>query len=1086
MRRASLRFLALTYHLAEAAVFCLAPLQLRVSAEDVKPTGMAKVYESEIRPLLMRYCHECHGGTDAVEGEVNLAVMRTWDEAAKKPATWRLAAEMLSNGLMPPDDAPQPTAVEREKILAWIMDYLAIAAESRSGDPGHVILRRLSNAEFTYTIRDLTGVDSLDPAREFPADGAAGEGFTNTGSSLAMSPALVTKYFDAAKKVSRHAVLLPDGFRFSPHTTERDWTDEKVGQIREFYSRFSEAGGGSTVDLQGVIFDTNQGGRLPVEKFLAATLIERDALTTGRKTIEAAAAEHGLNAKYLGILWDSLTETEPSQVLDGLRSRWRAAKPADATALADYVLAWQNSLWTFSSVGLIGRQGGPNRWMEPVELLTMRQEVKFKIPESPEGADVVISLVVTDAGDGGGSDYVVWKSPRLVALEKPDIMLRDLARKATENEPSSFDSTGQGIGLDVELFGRDPKGRAIDPPDLCVHAPAVITIRLPAETAGRELVTTCLLHSELGREGSVQVAVVEGTPPVQEGLLRGEPKIGARSEQWSGGMPQVDYSIPILVTEGSAAQRRLHAAFESFRQLFPPALCYTKIVPVDEVISVTLFYREDDHLVRLMLDESQSKELDRLWEELRFISRDALKSVDAFAQLLEFATQDADPKAFEPMRQPINDRAAAFRQLLIDSEPRQIKAVIDFASLAYRRPLSSDETRALDDLYEQLRKKEIAHEDAFRLTLARVLVSPAFLYRIERPVIGSQGPVSDWELASRLSYFLWSSQPDSQLRQAAASGQLHEPGVLEAQARRMLSDAKIRRLAVQFACQWLQLNDFEQLDEKSERHFPTFAGLRGAMAEESIQFFTDLFQQNRSILEILDADYTFLNESLAEHYGIPDVTGTDWRRVDRVKKHARGGVLAQAAVLAKQSGASRTSPILRGNWISEVLLGERLPNPPKGVPPLPDDEAASQELTVRQLVEKHVSDPKCAICHQRIDPYGFSLEAFDAIGRHRTADLAGRPIDTRVTLMDGTKFEGLDGLRDYLLTARKEAFVRQFCRKLLGYALAREVQLSDEPLLTEMQKELAANNYKVHVAVRAIVMSRQFREIRGTSFLFED
>ncbi|HEY3393806.1 MAG TPA: DUF1592 domain-containing protein [Lacipirellulaceae bacterium] len=1064
-----------------AGVLCSLLLQVIVSAEEAKSTGLANVYESEIQPLLGRYCYKCHGGADVIEGDVNLAAVERWGDATRHPPTWRLAAEMLSNRLMPPDDAQQPTEMERERLLAWINDYLAIAAQSHSGDPGRVILRRLSNAEYTYTIRDLTSLDSLDPAREFPADGAAGEGFTNTGSALTMSPALATKYFDAAKEVSRHAVLLPDGFRFSRHTTARDWTDEKLGEIREFYGRYTDTGGGSTVNLQGVIFDTNHGGRLHIEKYLEATLVERDALTSGRKSIEAAAAQHGLNAKYLGILWAALTGTEPSQLLDDLRPQWRAAKPADAAALANHVAAWQKSLWMFSSVGLIGRQKGPQRWMEPVNLLTTKQDIKFKIPESREGGDVTISLVVTDAGDGSKSDYVVWQSPRLVAPEKPDVMLRDVARRAAKNKSGEDKSSGQGGGLDPELFGRDPNGRATHPSDLCVRAPSVLTIRLPAElAAGREFVATCVLDAETGREGSAQVAVVNAVQPLNEGLLRGEPKIGARSEQWSGGSPPVDYSIPVLVTDGSAAQRRLQASFEAFRQLFPPALCYTKIVPVDEVISVTLFYREDDHLRRLMLDESQARELDRLWEELHFISRDALASVDAFEQLLEFATQDADAKAFEPMRQPISDRAAAFRRLLIDSESRQIKALVDFASLAYRRPLTAGEARALNRLYERLRKEEITHEDAFRLTLARVLVSPAFLYRIEKPATGIEpAPVSDWELASRLSYFLWSSQPDAELRQAASEGRLREPEVLEAQARRMLRDAKVRRLATEFACQWLQINNFQQLNEKSERHFPTFAALREAMAEESILFFTDLFQHNRSLLEILDADYTFLNESLAQHYDIPDVTGPEWRRVDGVKKYARGGILAHATVLTKQSGASRTSPILRGNWISEVLLGERLPNPPKGVPPLPDDEAATEELTVRQLVEKHVSDPKCAVCHQRIDPYGFSLEAFDAIGRHRTADLAGRPIDSRAMLIDGTQFDGLDGLRSYLLTARKETFVRQFCRKLLGYALGRAVQLSDEPLLTEMHRELAANNYEVDVAVSAIVQSRQFREIRG-------
>jgi hypothetical protein len=192
--------------------------------------------------------------------------------------------------------------------------------------------------------------------------------------------------------------------------------------------------------------------------------------------------------------------------------------------------------------------------------------------------------------------------------------------------------------------------------------------------------------------------------------------------------------------------------------------------------------------------------------------------------------------------------------------------------------------------------------------------------------------------------------------------------------------------------------------------------------------------------------------------------------------------LGQATTLAKQSGASRTSPILRGNWISEVLLGERLPRPPKGVPQLPEDETATEGLTVRQLVEKHSSDPKCSFCHQRVDPLGFALEAFDAIGGHREKDLGNRRIDTATTTMDGTKMDGLAGLRDYLLTVRREAFVRQFCKKLLGYALGRSIQLSDEPLLAEMQKVLKANDYHLEPLIETMVTSTQFRDIRGTEF----
>jgi hypothetical protein len=380
----------------------------------------------------------------------------------------------------------------------------------------------------------------------------------------------------------------------------------------------------------------------------------------------------------------------------------------------------------------------------------------------------------------------------------------------------------------------------------------------------------------------------------------------------------------------------------------------------------------------------------------------------------------------------------------------------------------------------------LPHDEAIRLMLARVLVAPAFLYRAEKPGPGKdQVPVNDWELASRLSYFLWSSAPDSEVRELAGQGKLRDPDVLVAQTRRMLRDARVRRLATEFGCAWLHIHGFDELGEKSERHFPTFTALRGVMYEESIRFFTDLFQNDHRVTDILDADYTFLNEELARHYEISGVKGPDWRRVQGVKKFARGGILGHATTLAKQSGASRTSPILRGNWVSEVLLGEKLPRPPKDVPQLPEDEA-TESLTVRQLTEKHTTDPRCAGCHARIDAFGFALEKFDAIGRKRDRDLGNRPIDTRAKVLDGAEFDGIEGLRDYLLTKRGDAFLKQFCRKLLGYALARGVQLSDGPLLTEMTAKLKGNDYRVSAAVETIVRSKQFREIRGKEMASEE
>lgn len=1385
----------------------------RLPAAEPDAERLAARYAPEIRPLALKYCQDCHG-QEVMEAELDLSSFASWNDVRKHPQIWQRVGEMLDSGQMPPKDAPQPTADERKALQTWVRSFLTLEAKSRAGDPGRVVLRRLSNAEYSYTLRDLTGVASLDPAREFPVDGAAGEGFSNIGNALVMSPALVTKYFDAAKDVSRHAVLLPDGIRFSASTTRRDWTNETLDRIRALYSQFTDSRGGDQVNLQGVVFDTNGGGRLPLEKYLAATLAEREALVAGSKSIADVAKEHQLNAKYLGTLWQALRSDEPSLLLDGLRARWRTAKPADAAALATDIAAWQKELWRFATVGHIGKVGGPKRWMNAVNPLAAKQEVRFKLPPAGAAEDVVLTLVTGDAGDGNEQDFVVWQSPRLVAPGRPDLLLKDVRQVAanlaarrervladtvkylaaadeaakaegtavvadlakkhgveTESLAAWLDYVGVGAGgvvdlkghfadkitssanydfvqgwgshntpllvanssdqhvripgnmkphsvavhpsptlraavgwrspvattlkvegavthahpecgngvtwwlelrrgstrrrlaagtaqgakasavgpveklsvqagdlvslvigprdanhscdltaidlkltsaekearvwnladvsadvlagnphddcfgnkgvwhfytepekatdiaavippesllsqwqsadgekrpklaeqlktlltspppaekesanavlyreitslggplfskslqavnaaepatkpiakwgLDPARFGKHPNGSAIDPASLCVKAPSTTEVRLPADlVAGCELVATVELHPQSAVEGSTQAQIVPGKLERATGLLPTGAMNTAGGGAWTDQAIRTSFSTPILVNEGSRAHKRIEGSLDEFRQLFPAALCYMKIVPVDEVVTLTQFYREDDHLARLMLDESQQVYLNRLWAELDYVSQHAFTQVDALEQLIQYATQDADPKVFEPLREPFQQRADAYRQQLIDTEPRHLAAVLEFAPQAYRRPLTAAEVTELQSLYARLRKEELPHEEALRLTLARVLVAPAFLYKIERPSPGAgQGPVSDHELATRLSYFLWSSSPDEELRQLAAAGQLHEPRVLQAQTQRMLRDPKIRRLATEFACQWLHIYDFDQLDEKSERHFPSFVDLRGAMYEESILFFTDLFRNNGSVADILNADHTFLNEALAKHYGIAGITGEQWRRVDGVKKQARGGILAQATTLAKQSGASRTSPILRGNWISEVLLGERLPRPPKGVPTLPDDEAATEGLTVRQLVEKHSSDPKCVICHRRIDPFGYALEAFDAIGQHRDKDLAGRPIDTATKSPEGEAMTGLDGLRDHLLTVRRDAFTRQFCKKLLGYSLGRSVQLSDEPLLAEMQSKVNGKEFGVADLVEMIVASRQFREIRGRETAYEE
>ncbi len=1043
-------------------------------------------FSKEIQPLLSSTCVECHS-TAKHKGDLDLERFGSVAAMKREPKVWEEVVAQVSTGEMPPRDAKSSAPVPRETrdaFLAGVNAVLDEIAATLAGDPGPVVLRRLSNAEYTYTIRDLTGVPTLDPVREFPSDGASGEGFMNVGNSLVMSSSLVAKYLDTAKSVAAHALLTPSGFRFSPHTTTRDWTDELVGEIRSLYRTYTDPQGGDTVNLQGIVFSTNEGGRLPLDKYLAASLECRGE--SSEDQWNDVARRHGLSPKYLNLLVRALRSTQPSLLLDPIRTHWRSARTADLPSLAGEIGVWQKALWKFSSVGHIGKVGGPKAWMEPVTPLAPLQEFRFKLAPTNNTEPVTVFLFVGDVGDGNGQDVAVWERPRLAVPGQPDLPLRvvrTMARTNTTDLKTVGAPVTENWGLDPTLFGHGLEGEAFEPDSVVIRAPAVLEVRLPASlAAGAELVTTGRLAPGVGDGGSVQFQITTNRPVLGNGVWETGTKVTETGGVWTSDHRRLSLASPIIVAEAGPVGAQYEAAMEEFRQLFPAALCYTKIVPVDEVVTLTLFYREDEVLARLMLDDAERARLDQLWSELHFVSRDALTLVDGFEQLWQFATQDADPKVFEPLREPIQRRAAEFRQTLTNAQPKQLEAVLAWAARAYRRPLRDGEATELTGLYQTLRTEELSHEDAIRLTLARVLVSPSFLYHAESPVPGkTQGPVSPLELANRLSYFLWSSAPDTALRSAGESGELTRPDVLKAHTRRLLHDAKIRRLATEFACAWLHIYGFDESGEKSDRHFPTFAGLRGAMYEETIQFFTDFFQEDRSVLDLLSGNSTFLNEALAKHYGIPGVAGPEWRRVDGVQAYGRGGILGQATVLAQNSGASRTSPILRGNWVSEVLLGEKLPRPPKDVPKLPEEEDTST-LSMRELTQKHSADPRCAGCHIRIDGFGLALEGFDAIGRLRERDLGDRPIDTHGTVQDGTVLDGANGLRQHLLHQRRDAFVTQLCRKLLGYSLGRSIQLSDRPLLAEMRSQLETHQFRVSAAIDTIINSRQFREIRGRDF----
>lgn len=394
---------------------------------------------------------------------------------------------------------------------------------------------------------------------------------------------------------------------------------------------------------------------------------------------------------------------------------------------------------------------------------------------------------------------------------------------------------------------------------------------------------------------------------------------------------------------------------------------------------------------------------------------------------------------------------------------------------AYRRPVTDDDLRGPLALYRDARVNG-TFDAGIEMALAGVLVSPHFLFRVEQEPAGlapgTPYRISDIELASRLSFFLWSSIPDDELLDRAAAGALRDPKTLDRQVRRMLADPRSQALTHNFAAQWLHLRSLTS-SAPDMRLFPDFDhNLREAFRQETELFFESILREDRSALDLLRADYTFVNERLARHYGIPHVYGSRFRRVTRDDDSGRGGLLRHASILTVTSYATRTSPVIRGKWILDNLLGVPPPPPPQDVPDL-KDATAGGALSVRQRLAEHRENPTCAACHNLMDPIGLSLEPFDAIGRFRSAD-AGLPVDASGGFPDGSEFTGVAGLEAAILK-RPEIFIGTLTEKLLVYALGRGVESYDAPQIRTIVREARAQDYRLSSLILGVVNSQPFQ-----------
>lgn len=1108
---------------------CLGALALiGVTAADL---NAADRYKEVVQPFVEKHCVRCHGAMKP-KGELDLSRYADAQQVTADFRRWENVIEFIRNGEMPPEDEAQPTLPERKVVVDALNAILLEEAKRHAGDPGVILPRRLSNTEYDLSIRDLTGVD-IRPTHDFPADPAAGEGFDNTGEALGMSPSLLKKYLAAAQLVSDHMVLKTNGVTFAPFPVNSYNERKKL--------------------TEGAIIDFYQSHAVKLADYLEAAWRYRHRGDAERAVdIADWAKRRKLSGKYLSLVWATLNEASSrAGYLQQIGQLWEGIPaPTDATSRPRELESLQRLIefvqrqWCYRDEQLILSNAG--NWpiaqlafrdkaaerrdqFDPSNLKSKRLVRYDRLPSRKEkdkpGEGITLYLRVDRAFDDGQGGLVVIRRP---ILSKNDTRPRnDEETKQQEVVTLRAVLEHDHPELAKKLsFGKHPDGAELDPDSFVIQSPAVVEIPLSVEVLRQHDQKVLLLDCELDsahRQRSVHLQTSSGKPP---------------SDSLAG-------NAELMIHPDSELARQMAKSAEPFCRAFPNRFFY-----VDNERGLAAgfhlvegFFRDDRPLVRKVLDESEQRQLDQLWLDLDFQTKGTETLLRGFVWFeraerhvlhdprFDFL-RDEDPKLVEEEllgkfervylgkmgvkliddtlrpEQPnaqydlihgffeqVRAGLAKHRQQLEAVEPKALADLDALAERAFRRPLRADESESFRKLYRDLRKRGQGVEAALRGVFTAVLMSPEFFFHYHQSPEGpGVHPLPDDVLASRLSYFLWSSLPDQELLAAARAGKLQDEAPLVSQTLRMMASPKIESFSREFLGQWLRYRDYLSKDAINAASFPGYdEQLREAMFEEPVRLATYLIQEDKPITNLLSSDITFVNAALAKHYGgdilqqynAAGAGGSElpeWRQVKGLRGMGRGGLFGMGVVLTKTSKAERTSPVKRGFWTVHHLLGQHFPPPPADVPELPPGEKQATK-TIRELIKQHTEHPKCALCHTHFDSLGMALEGFDPIGRARTKDLAGRPIDDVAVFPNGKTGKGVPGLIDYIEQHRRQDFVRTLCRKFLGYALGRSVVLSDQPLLNDMEAALEKNDYRFSVLFEMVVRSPQFRQQRGSEFV---
>jgi hypothetical protein len=982
---------------------------------------------------------------------------------------------------MPPADAEQPGDEERteavNEVRAWQREYVSRQAD----DPGLVPARRLTGSEYEYTIQDLTGL-RLNLQQDFTGDMVGGEGFANFAASHFIDDAMLQWYLQSAKRVADRAMIGAGPLYFFDDPGPTGLELSAITRIQQIYREhgFRMAAGEGAEPF---------GIDLYPRAFYVAWQLQHttgDAERADRLRVLAAA--EGLPETFCDHIARLLSSNPAPFPLSLLIEQWRRMPPSGASdhevrdacaQLAATLYDWQRTL----AASVSDEEEASVLWKGPVQL---RPEFELAAPlRRTDGADTAeLEVSVAAVTAGAGQAIVIWHQPQLRYR---------LPGETTGTALNVVDQLTTDSRAELQP-GIHPAGGAIPETDFALRAgeTRLLKIRLPAGLRGARITATLNLDPERSYDQIVRCRVFYGLGPGDTAASTGETSVllGDRAHP---AVAETCTEIAKFAEWLPSVSQREPAPSDRDPIPFPFNGEYNQ-PERDYFHQAIKYFRDDEFIVQYLLDAVARRQLDDAWTDLllsfdyhdlnwQFINRkfklDAPQ--DRLAEIKPEQIAKWSPEVrelVERLRHEHQSMVARWRA----AESRQVDEAIAFAVQAWRRPLLPEEESRLRAFYATQREEHgFEHREAIQALLARCLVAPSFLYRWEvtGQTVGIR-PLDDWELANRLSYFLWSSLPDAELRRAAEAGQLKEPEQLIAQTRRMLQDPKARRLATEFFGQWLGFYRFDQHNGIDRQRFPEFDdSLRAALYDESVSFFEHIIRQDRPISEILFADYSFLNAELARHYGLSKPSALPEGQLEqcRVAPQRPGGLLGMGSLLAVTSAPLRTSAVKRGDWVLRRVLGTPVPSPPADAGSIAADDVNADGLSPRARLDVHRAKPACNGCHARIDPLGFALEHFDPLGRHREAYRDGQTIEDFGTLSDGRMVDGVSGLLEYLATEQSQ-FRLNLCRKLVGYALGREIIPSDVPLIDRLLKGLVANE-RFSDVVLGIVTSEQFRNRRG-------